>query len=53
MTAEQTRDIAGNAAKVGWSFTIGSLLGLIASILGAYVGTRNSRTEVQRVPETY
>ncbi len=43
VTAQQTRDIAGNAAKVGWSFALGSLLGLIASLVGASTGTRRSR----------
>lgn len=44
VTAQQTRDIAGNAAKVGWSFAIGSLLGLAASLIGASIGTRSPRT---------
>lgn len=43
VTAQQTRDIAGNAAKAGWSFAFGSLLGLVASLLGAAVGARNAR----------
>ena len=46
VTAEQTRDIAGNAAKVGWSFTLGSLLALAASLFGASVGARRPRTVV-------
>ncbi|MDX2214586.1 MAG: hypothetical protein SFY66_14950 [Oculatellaceae cyanobacterium bins.114] len=44
VTADQTRDAAGNAAKVGWSFALGSLLGLVASLVGASVGTRHPRT---------
>ncbi|HEY9700171.1 MAG TPA: hypothetical protein V6D10_23155 [Trichocoleus sp.] len=48
VTAQQTRDIAGNAAKVGWSFALGSLLGLIASLIGASLGTRHPRTVVAR-----
>lgn len=44
VTAQQTRDIAGNAAKVGWSFAIGSLLGLASSLIGASIGTRSPRT---------
>jgi hypothetical protein len=44
ITADQARDVAGNAAKVGWSFALGSLLGLVASLIGASVGTRNYRT---------
>jgi hypothetical protein len=43
-TPEQTRDIAGNAAKAGWSFVIGSLLSLAASLIGASAGTRTPRT---------
>ncbi len=46
VTAEQTRDLAGNAAKVGWSFTLGSLLALGASLFGASVGARRPRTVV-------
>jgi hypothetical protein len=40
VTAQQARDIAGNAARVGWSFALGSLLGLIATLGGASVGVR-------------
>jgi hypothetical protein len=43
-TAQGTRDIAGNAAKAGWSFALGSLLGLIASLVGAAVGAKSPRT---------
>lgn len=43
-TADQARDIAGGAAKAGWSFTLGSLLGLVASLIGASIGTRKPRT---------
>lgn len=42
-TAQQARDIAGSAAKVGWSFALGSLLGLVASLIGASTGARNPR----------
>jgi hypothetical protein len=45
-TAEQTRDVASNVAKVGWSFGIGSLLGLIAAMIGASAGTRPARSTV-------
>ncbi|MBW4522247.1 MAG: hypothetical protein KME16_21530 [Scytolyngbya sp. HA4215-MV1] len=48
VTAQQTRDIAGNAAKVGWSFALGSLLGLAASLIGASIGTHHPRTLVTR-----
>lgn len=44
VTAQQTRDIAGNAAKVGWAFTLGSLLGLIATLIGTSVGVRRPHT---------
>jgi hypothetical protein len=43
LTAQRTRDIAGNAATVGWSFALGSLLGLVAALGGAAVGTRKPR----------
>lgn len=46
VTAEQARDIAANAARVGWSFTLGSLLGLVAALIGASAGTRRPRTAV-------
>ncbi len=44
ITAQQTRDIASNAATGGWAFTIGSLIGLIASLIGSSVGVRPTRT---------
>jgi len=50
VTAQQTRDIAGNTAKVGGSFVLGSLLGLAASLVGASAGTRSPRSEMR---ETY
>ena len=43
ITAQNTRDIASNGAKAGWSFTIGSLLGLAAATMGAAAGTRKQR----------
>lgn len=43
-TAEQTRNLADGAARVGWSFALGSLLGLLAALVGASVGTRHPRT---------
>jgi len=43
VTAEQTRDIAGNAATVGWSFAIGSLLALASALFGASIGARRPR----------
>lgn len=40
ITAQQTRDIAGNTAKASWSFVFGSLLGLIAALIGSALGAR-------------
>ena len=48
VTAQQTRNIAGDAAKGLWSFVIGSLLGLAASLGGASVGTRSPRVYRER-----
>jgi hypothetical protein len=47
VSAQQTRDLAGNAAKGLWSFVIGSLLGLAASLAGASAGAR--KPHVHRV----
>jgi VIT1/CCC1 family predicted Fe2+/Mn2+ transporter len=44
VTAQQAREIANNAATAGWSFFVGSLLGLVAALIGASVGTRVPRT---------
>lgn len=44
VTAQQARDVAGNAAKVGWSFALGSLLGLAASLIGASAGAHRPRS---------
>lgn len=44
VTAEQARDVAGNAAKVGWAFAFGSLLGLLATLVGTSVGVRRPYT---------
>ncbi|WP_310424928.1 hypothetical protein [Chamaesiphon sp. VAR_48_metabat_135_sub] len=43
ITAQQTRDIAGNTAKVSWSFVFGSLLGLVAALIGSATGFRQAR----------
>ena len=45
ITADQTRAIANNAAKGLWSFVIGSLLGLAASLAGASTGAKNARVQ--------
>ena len=44
ITAQQTRDVAANTAKVSWSFVFGSLLGLVAALVGSTVGFRNHRS---------
>lgn len=43
LSADQTRNVAGNAAKAGWSFALGSLLGLGAAMFGASSGTQDPR----------
>jgi hypothetical protein len=49
ITAQQTRDIAANTAKVSWSFVFGSLLGLAAALVGSTVGFRHLRSiEIER-----
>lgn len=50
VTAQQARDIAGNAAKVGWAFAFGSLLGLIATLVGTSVGVRRVQTVATAYP---
>lgn len=51
VTADEARNIAGNAATVGWSFSLGALLGLISALVGASVGTRHPRaTTVVNTP---
>jgi hypothetical protein len=44
ITAQQARDLAGNAAKVSWSFVLGSLLGLAAALTGSAAGCRTPRS---------
>jgi hypothetical protein len=43
ITAEQARDIANATARGLWWFVFGSLLGLIASLIGAVAGARSPR----------
>lgn len=43
VTPQQAQDAAANAAKVGWSFALGSLLGLAAALGGSAVGVRLPR----------
>jgi hypothetical protein len=47
VTAQQARDLAGNAAKVSWSFVFGSLLGLAAALIGSAAGCRIPRSTIQ------
>jgi hypothetical protein len=44
LNAQQAREVAAGTATAGWSFVIGSLLGLVASLIGAAVGARSPRT---------
>ncbi|MEH2058304.1 MAG: hypothetical protein V7K97_19535 [Nostoc sp.] len=44
VTAQQARDIATNLRSGLWWFVFGSLLGLVAAMMGAVAGTRNPRT---------
>ena len=40
LSAQQTREVAGSGAKGAWGFSLGTLLGLAASTLGASAGAR-------------
>ena len=51
-TAQDTRNIAGGTATAGWSFVLGSLLGLVSSLIGAAAGTRSPRTSTAYVEPT-
>ena len=57
--AEQLKQVADTSAKAAWSFIIGSLLGLAASLIGASVGAkkprphRNIRTPNPQTPENF
>lgn len=44
VTPQETRDIAGDAAKVGWAFAFGSLLGLLSTLIGSSLGVRRHST---------
>jgi hypothetical protein len=41
--AQQLQQVAGDSAKAAWSFIVGSLLGLAASLIGASVGAKKPR----------
>lgn len=43
VSAQEARAIAGNTARGFWWFVFGSLLGLIASMIGAAAGARSPR----------
>lgn len=43
VNAQEAQQYAANAAKAGWSFLIGALLGLAASLIGSTVGARKPR----------
>lgn len=45
ITAEEAQQYAANAAKAGWSFLFGALLGLVAALIGSTVGARKPRSE--------
>ncbi|MGF1672876.1 MAG: hypothetical protein ACFCUV_04225 [Rivularia sp. (in: cyanobacteria)] len=47
VTAQQAREIAAATSKGLWWFVFGSLLGLIASMIGAAVGARTPRVRHQ------
>lgn len=53
VTAQQTRDIASNVSKVGWSFSLGSLLGLAAALTGSASGARTPRSNVGNDSRAY
>ncbi|HEY9847716.1 MAG TPA: hypothetical protein V6D03_16155, partial [Candidatus Caenarcaniphilales bacterium] len=43
VSAEDARNIAAGIARTNWWFAFGSLLSLIAALVGATVGTRSPR----------
>ena len=53
VTAQQTRDIASNISKAGWSFALGSLLGLAAALTGSASGARTPRSTVGNDSRAY
>lgn len=53
VTSQQAQNLAGNSAKVGWSFTLGSLLGLAASMIGSAIGARSPRAHRNVGDRTY
>ena len=53
VTAQQTRDIASNISNAGWSFALGSLLGLAAALTGSASGARTHRSTVGQDSRVY
>ena len=51
-TAQDTRNIAGGTGNASWAFVLGSLLGLVSSLVGAAAGTRSPRTTTAYVEPT-
>ncbi|WP_298906358.1 hypothetical protein [uncultured Nostoc sp.] len=49
VSAQETRDIASNVRQGLWSFVFGSLLGLVASMIGAAAGARSPRVQRSEV----
>ncbi len=47
VSPEQAAQYAANASKAGLSFIVGSLLGLVASLIGATVGAKKPRAVVR------
>ncbi|MGF1571310.1 MAG: hypothetical protein ACFCVD_25080 [Nodosilinea sp.] len=47
VTAAEAQQYAANAAKAGWSFLFGALLGLVAALAGATAGARKPRVGVR------
>lgn len=45
ISPNQVQQAVGTSAKVAWSFIIGSLLGLAASLIGATVGAKKPRAK--------
>lgn len=43
LTEQDARNLADIGARTAWSFLIGSLLGLVAALIGSTVGARKSR----------
>ncbi|MFE4105797.1 hypothetical protein [Almyronema epifaneia] len=43
VNAQEAQQYAANAAKAGWSFLFGALLGWVAALIGATVGARKPR----------